>query len=90
VNEKISNPDFGRWAITGVLAPAVCILLLRFAIAPIFWPGLADALGDRLGYIFILYLLTVVIAATVWKVCKGRPQGSPPKAANEETDDMTE
>lgn len=68
MNDKTSNPDFGRWAITGVITPIVVILILRFAIAPFLWPDLAGALGSALGYIFIWYLLGVAIVATVWKI----------------------
>jgi hypothetical protein len=68
MNEKRSSPDFSRWAITGVIAPIVVIVILRFAIAPFVWPYLAAELGNALGYIFIWYLLGVAIAATIWKI----------------------
>ena len=55
-----------------VLAPIVVILIVRFAIAFFVWPDLATGLGNALGYIFIWYLLTVVIAATLWKVWHDR------------------
>ena len=51
-----------------MIAPAVVILICRFAVAPVFWPDLAAGLGRALGYIFIWYLLGVTIAATVWKI----------------------
>jgi hypothetical protein len=68
MNDKTSSPDFGRWAITGLITPMVVILILRFAIAPFLWPDLAGALGGALGYLFMWYLFGVAIVATVWKI----------------------
>ena len=64
-----SSPNFARWAITGVIAPVVVILILRFALAPFVWgPQVAADLGSALGGLFILWLLFLAIAATVWKI----------------------
>ncbi|MFC1497761.1 hypothetical protein ACFLS1_04700 [Verrucomicrobiota bacterium] len=70
MNNNKRSPDFGRWAITGVITPIVVILILRFAIAPFFWPDLAASLGASLGYIFIWWLLIVAIVATIYKIRK--------------------
>jgi len=90
MNNAPSSPDFGRWALTGVITPGVCILILRFAIAPFLWPDLAVALGNKLGYIFIWYLLGVVIVATVWKICKERNEKAQSNGQKEKTDNTAE
>ncbi|MGA2247718.1 MAG: hypothetical protein ABSH48_22255 [Verrucomicrobiota bacterium] len=64
-----SSLNFARWAITGVIAPLLLIVILRFAIAPFVWgPQVAAELGSALGGLFILWLLSLAIAATVWKI----------------------
>ncbi len=69
------NPDFARWAVTGVVAPIVVIVILRFAIAPFIWGAdIADKLGATLGGIFILWLLFLAIAATLWKIRSEKKQ----------------
>ena len=79
-----SNPCFGRWAVTGVIAPFVVILVLTFGIAPFFWPDLADGLGNALGYILIYYLLGVAVAAGIWKIRHERKHR--PRAASDKHD----
>jgi len=66
--KKRTSPDFGRWAITGAIAPAVIILVVTFVIAPFAWPDLAVKLGNALGEIFVYYLFVLVVAAVIWKV----------------------
>lgn len=64
-----SSPNFARWAVTGVIAPAVVIFILRFTIVPFVWgPHVAAGLGSELGILFLLWLLLLAIAATVWKI----------------------
>lgn len=64
-----SSPDFARWTLAGVIAPVVAIVILRFAIAPFVWGAqVAADLGSVLGGLFILWLLFLAIAATVWKI----------------------
>lgn len=52
----------------GVIAPVMVILILRFAIAPFLWPQVAADLGSVLGGLFIIWLLLLAIAATIWKI----------------------
>ena len=69
---KDTGPGFGRWAITGVIAPVLAILAVTFVVAPIFWPDVAHRLCDALGWFFVLYLIFLVCAATVWKILRER------------------
>jgi hypothetical protein len=76
VNASRSSAGFGRWAVTGVIAPVVVILILRFAVAPFAWgPDIASDLGSALGGIFIVWLLLLSIAATLWKIRSEKTKG---------------
>ncbi len=69
VKESSSSPNYARWAVTGVIAPVLVIVILRFAIAPFIWGSeVAASLGSALGGIFILWLLFLAIAAVLWKI----------------------
>lgn len=73
MTEKTPSPDYARWAVTGVVAPIAVIVVLRFAIAPFLWgEEIAVGLGTALAGIFILWLLFLAIAATLWKIRQER------------------
>lgn len=82
MHDKKTTPDFGRWAVTGVIAPVVTILILAFAIAPFLWPIRRDELFRLLGIPFIIYLIFLACAATVWKIWHERRQSDQPKDDN--------
>jgi hypothetical protein len=69
MKQSCSSPNYGRWAVTGVIVPVLVIVILRFAIVPIWGSEVASRFGSFLGYIFIFWLLFLVIAATAWKIC---------------------
>jgi len=85
---KYTGPGFGRWAITGVIAPFLAILAVTFVVAPIFWPDIAHRLGDALGWFFVLYLIFLACTATVWKILheRRRQAGDSPAAPGDETE----
>ena len=73
MKESTSTPNYARWAVTGVIVPVLAILVLRFGIAPFIWGAdvaadVAATLGSALGGIFVLWLLFLAVAATVWKI----------------------
>jgi succinate dehydrogenase hydrophobic anchor subunit len=69
MRESSSSPNYARWAVTGVIIPVLVILILRFAIAPFVWSSDVTArLGSALGGIFVLWLLLLAVAATLWKL----------------------
>jgi hypothetical protein len=76
IGNPVKRCDFRRWAVVGVVAPFVALLVLRFAIAPILWPDLAVELGSRLGFFFMLYLLLLACGATVRSIARS-PRESP-------------
>ena len=68
MSDMKSGPNYARWPVAGVLAPAAVILIVTFAVAPLFWPEVSVKLGNALGQIFIWYLLFVVSAVVIWKL----------------------
>jgi len=73
LKESKDSPNYARWAVTGVIAPIVVIMILRFAIAPSVWgPALANQLGQALGFFYVLWLLVLAIAATLLKIWRER------------------
>ena len=69
MKKSSTSPDYARWALTGIIIPAAVIFLLRFVVGPPIWGGhIAAALGSELGFIFILWLLLLAVAAVIWKI----------------------
>jgi hypothetical protein len=64
--------SFGRWAITGVLAPCIAIFVAVFVVLPWFTDeAIASAVGNVLGTAFIVWLLLVVLVAAYRAVRSG-------------------
>ena len=68
MKEKKRPLDFGRWAITGIAAPALTILVIRFVVGPVFFPDVAAPVGSFLGCLFLWYSIFFVCTAAIWKI----------------------
>lgn len=64
-----NRPGFLRWAITAVLVPFGTIILLRFGVIPYFWGDeIVLSFGNRIGLIFLVYLLGLAVLSIFWKL----------------------
>ena len=70
MNSKKTSPDFGLMAIAGILVPAIMIFAITFIIAPAMWPGSENEIGNKLGFLFMIYLIIFAIRAARIKIRK--------------------
>ena len=68
MTEKRRQPDFSRWAITGVVLPAVVILILSFFVLPRYYDEeIVGQFGFFAWMAFVIYLLCLCVIAALWK-----------------------
>jgi hypothetical protein len=67
-NKPAKEPDYRQWAVSAVILPAIVLLCGIAIVAGVWGSDIAAILGDRLGYIFLWYLLGLTLVAVVHKI----------------------
>ena len=75
-----NTPDYKRWAITLAVLPVVVMLCYVFVLERYF--DISYMLGNRLGLLFLFYLISLAIAAVIHKVKSERRSHTTTPTAN--------